>query len=101
VRTAIDGRGQARVTEEGGALFAYQCQMAPQDAAGRPLTRWLFDLDLGTLPDDGERRRAWAELEELLAHGLASAGQKPMPGCRSAHWRTATQATAPSGPNGM
>ncbi|HQY08668.1 MAG TPA: hypothetical protein PK797_08145 [Burkholderiaceae bacterium] len=75
VRTAIDGRGQARVTEEGGALFAYQCQVAPQDAAGRPLTRWLFDLDLGTLPDDGERRRAWAELEELLAHGLAPLGK--------------------------
>lgn len=75
VRTAIDGRGQARVTEEGGALFAYQCQVAPQDAAGQPLTRWLFDLDLGSLPDDGERRRAWAELEELLAHGLAPLGK--------------------------
>jgi hypothetical protein len=75
VRTAIDAHGQARVTEDGGALFAYQCKVAAQDAAGQPLTRWLFDLDLGALPGDIERRRAWAELEELLAHGLAPLGK--------------------------
>lgn len=70
VRTDVDAAGQAKTA----GLFAYQCRVAPLDAQGRPQTRWLFDLDLAAIPP-ADHAAVWAELEQLLACGLAPLGK--------------------------
>lgn len=74
VRTDIDTDGQAKT----GALFAYECRHAPQDACGQPQTRWLFDLDLSRIAatcPEADLHTLRAELGELLADGLAPLGK--------------------------
>jgi hypothetical protein len=69
VRTDIDADGQAKDA----ALFAYECKASTINSNGQP-THWLFDLDLSAVADP-ERAAVWAEIEALLAHGLAPLGK--------------------------
>ncbi|KDB50825.1 hypothetical protein X805_35690 [Sphaerotilus natans subsp. natans DSM 6575] len=70
VRTDINGEGQAK----DGALFAYDCRVSARDEQGHPLTRWLFDIDLGAVPEQ-DRGSVAQSLDDMLAEGLAPLGK--------------------------
>lgn len=90
VRTDIDETGRAKQ----GQLFAYECRVAPLDAQGQPLTRWLFDIDLSGLPA-AERVPVWRELDTLFALGLSPLGKTD---ARAAVAPCAVEAAWKSGP---